>query len=322
MTVAVIKPQPITTRDSSNKMPLTEIQSDSGTGDTTHSTWRKVIKLIRERPLPFSYAAFRKWALSELANVPYGSGAGKYVPGYAALCLVEMNCVTFVEQFMALALTALAADSLPKPTTAVSDSAYTLDSLRYDSLIFNTFADNVYRLRYYPATVYDNDHRLHYFTAALLEWEKMGLMKNVAADSGTKDLRRIHFMSSHPRYYRIRDWNYIRKTEQRLSNSRRYYFPLSQYETCRRLAQDGDIVALAAATPGLDVSHVGLLSKDSTGKLLFTHASQVKMELTIEEDLAAYLAARNEGKVRVIGLYVYRPVFETAKKQINDNIAE
>ena len=71
-----------------------------------------------------------------------------------------------------------------------------------------------------------------------------------------------------------------------------------------QIAKNGDLVGLVTTVNGLDVSHCGVITIRE-GKVYMTHASSVRKQLVIAQDLVEYLSKRTT----VSGIVVFRPVF-------------
>ena len=249
-----------------------------------------ILKVIQNRQKVFCFQDFFQDNIKIFKDIKYGSGMGKFKPGAQLINVEELNCVTLIENFMAMAKTAF--------------EIHKLDSVPSNDSVFALFSINLRNFRYYlnqPATL---EHRIHYFTSALYEYEKQGLIQNIAVDSGAKFDKPICFMSCNKKKYRgIDDWKTIESYEKSLSEQPRTYFPLEDLYKYEQIAQTGDIVALATNVAGLDVSHCGFISTIE-GTLYFSHASQLQKKVVIEEDFCKYLANRTT----ITGIFVFRPL--------------
>jgi hypothetical protein len=196
----------------------------------------------------------------------------KYVPATLELPgveevvinLQELDCVTFVENVLALAL------FIRQVEPQILESELETQAV-YRRLLT--------RIRYRNGRVDGYPSRLHYFTDWILDNEAKGIVREVTAElSGVEDFRAIDFMSNHPESYRQLNsrmvFNAIQDREFYLSGLGRYRIPEDEIATRSSWIQDGDIIAATSTVDGLDVAHTGLaLWRD--GALHLLHAPLV-----------------------------------------------
>jgi hypothetical protein len=196
----------------------------------------------------------------------------KYVPATLELPgaeevvinLQELDCVTFVENVLALAL------FIRQVEPQILESELETQAV-YRRLLT--------RIRYRNGRVDGYPSRLHYFTDWILDNEAKGIVREVTAElSGVEDFRAIDFMSNHPESYRQLNsrmvLNAIQDREFYLSGLGRYRIPEDEIATRSSWIQDGDIIAATSTVEGLDVAHTGLaLWRD--GALHLLHAPLV-----------------------------------------------
>jgi hypothetical protein len=226
-----------------------------------------------------SYAAWAALVANAWQGIPYGSGGAGLGPEMLLLNLNQMDCMTAIENLMALHL-------------AYKERFLSLEGV----------ASKLLQVRYkaYPPCRWED--RYHYLTHAFIEWEKAGY--GVWLPLGEKDTHLIRYISQNSKKYRgFRDWELIQEIEQQLTKRPRYFIPSADIHHWLPALRDGDIVAFVPTEGGLDVSHVGVfLGKE--GRPTFAHASLVAKKWVIDEDLCAYLDRRKE-KIR--GITVFRP---------------
>ncbi len=256
---------------------------------------RQVIEIVRANSHPFRADAFFEHFTRRYRGVPYGAATAAmlrgYKEGHTLINFESMDCVTFLENYLAAALTCQQADALPQ--------------MPADSWILESFLLNLERVRYFGGQNCTWEDRIYYFTQALEELESQGLLQDIGAIAGQPFRKRIHYLSSNKtKYPGIRDWSRIAHYEARLSEAGLHWFPLERIEQYAAVAQSGDLVALATDVKGLDVSHCGLIHVHE-GALYFTHASSVKKRIVYQQDLDDYLSKRTS----ITGLFVYRPTF-------------
>jgi hypothetical protein len=196
----------------------------------------------------------------------------KYVPATLELPgaeevvinLQELDCVTFVENVLALAL------FIRQVEPQILESELETQAV-YRRLLT--------RIRYRNGRVDGYPSRLHYFTDWILDNEAKGIVREVTAElSGVEDFRAIDFMSNHPESYRQLNsrmvLNAIQDREFYLSGLGRFRIPEDEIATRSSWIQDGDIIAATSTVDGLDVAHTGLaLWRD--GALHLLHAPLV-----------------------------------------------
>jgi len=220
------------------------------------------------------------------------------VPGEERLVieLEELDCVTFVENVLALArfvqtvpdeLLVARTGDLQRPLFA-----WTLEDIRYRGG----------ELRGYPS-------RLHYFSEWISDNDVMGLVRDVSqALGGVADAEPIDFMTTHADAYRQlgEDPDFIvelRAVEGRLSAGPRYYIPEDRIAGVESGIQDGDIIAATSTVPGLDIAHTGIaLWRD--GRLHLLHAPLAGGVVQISEVPLAERIQRIRGQD---GVMVARP---------------
>ena len=208
--------------------------------------------------------------------------------------LETLDCVTLVENVVALARLAWSADlGLARDADAFRD-AYRreLTALRY--------RDGV--LAGYPS-------RLHYFSEWIADNEASGTLVDVSRElGGVPDSSAIDFMSTHPDAYRqlsdTATLAAIAAVEARLSGEARYFVPQDSIGAVAHGVRDGDIIAATSTVAGLDVAHVGIaLWRDDELHLL--HAPLVGSHVQVSEEPLAVRIGRMRGHD---GVMVARPL--------------
>jgi len=190
--------------------------------------------------------------------------------------LRELDCTTFVENVIALSLAA-----------------------RGEKLSFDAFVDELRKIRYRNGSIDDYSSRLHYTCDWVFENQQRGIVENISRQlGGTKDVRKIHFMTSHREAYRqlTSDEQMLQKMSlrEKIINDRGgfYYLPkeqiLSQSDNIPNMA----MIAFVTSIDGLDVSHVAFAYRQN-GKLTFIHASSAAKKVIVQPaTLSEYCASR------------------------------
>jgi Protein of unknown function (DUF1460) len=200
--------------------------------------------------------------------------------------LQEFDCVLFVETVLALARTVRAID-------------YTE----------STFVQHLSGQRYRGGTRDGYCSRLHYFADWILDNQAKGIVTDLTAQLGGIPIDKpIDFMSTHrssyPQLANESDYQCILAQEARLNQQEIRYIPTEEIYKIYSQLQPGDIVAIATAVPGLDVTHTGLIDQidPQSGQVSFIHAAPGGVR--IASDLQSYV----ERVEAAIGIMVARPV--------------
>ena len=210
--------------------------------------------------------------------------------------LEELDCVTFVENVLALA----------RFVQAVPDE---LLVARTGDLQRPLFAWALEDIRYRGGELGQYPSRLHYFSEWISDKDGMGLVRDVSqALGGVADAEPIDFMTTHADAYRQlgEDPDFLselRAVEERLSSEPRYYIPEDRIAGVERGIQDGDIIAATSTVQGLDIAHTGIaLWMD--GRLHLLHAPLAGGVVQISEVPLAERIQRIRGQD---GVMVARP---------------
>lgn len=206
----------------------------------------------------------------------------------------ELDCVTFVENALALArfVRAGGVDRLASRPDAEAAYGRLLAELRYRDGIIDG----------YPS-------RLHYFSDWVADNARRGLVEDLTASlGGERDAEPIEFMSTHPEAYRqladAANLAAVRATEIELNARGRAFVPEDRIAQVASGIRDGDIIAATSTVAGLDVAHTGLaLWVDGTLRLL--HAPLVGDSVEISTVSLAERILSIEGQD---GIIVARPV--------------
>ena len=158
--------------------------------------------------------------------------------------LRELDCTTFVENCLAIALTVKSR----KPS-------------------YDTFIAELEKIRYRNGHLNGYVSRLHYFSEWIADNEKRGIVTDVTSRlGGLKFPLLLTFMSTHPDSYpQLKNSptliNKMKLIEKEVSNHHFYAIPKEQVPDHEREMVDGDIIALTTKIAGLDVTHLGLVCK-------------------------------------------------------------
>ncbi len=225
-------------------------------------------------------------------GVPYVGKTLEYEPERLIVNLREMDCMTFVENVLALA--EASASGTPS---------------------WQTYLEKLPQIRYRDGKIEDYTSRLHYTSDWIYENEKKGLIADITKEIGGVPLAMdVSFVSTHPESYMQLQSHpeYIAvmaKKEKEINSRQYYYIPKEEIDKQEAQIRTGDIVCFVTSIKGLDISHVGIVHKEGD-KMTFIHASSGKKRVIInEESLQDYVLGIKKSK----GIMVLRPQFVTER---------
>ncbi|MGH7482605.1 MAG: N-acetylmuramoyl-L-alanine amidase-like domain-containing protein [Longimicrobiales bacterium] len=245
------------------------------------------------------------WALEQgLQDLPIGeiiarigrSFVGtKYTPGTLeipgperlVINLRELDCVTFVENVLALARL-----------------------VREGGGSFEDFQRELRAIRYRGGVIDGYPSRLHYFSEWIRNNVEMQLVSAVTRElGGEADTEPIDFMGTHREAYpKLAEDDstlaVIREQERRLSEVPRYFIPEERIAEVAPRIEDGDIIAATSSIAGLDVAHTGFAIWID-GRLHLMHAPLVGEAVQISDKPLAERILDIEGQD---GIMVARPL--------------
>lgn len=179
--------------------------------------------------------------------------------------LQELDCVTYVENVLALSL-------------AASSNNFT----------YHNFKEHLKSIRYRNGELSDYASRLHYTSDWIFDNEQSGLLQNISQElSGLKETKELDFMSTHRSAYKQLAHNdaMLHKIEQaeKTINNRNgfYYLPKGGIHNKANKIPHMAVVAIVTTIDGLDTSHVGF-AYQKEGELQFIHASSAKNKVIID----------------------------------------
>jgi hypothetical protein len=200
--------------------------------------------------------------------------------------LKELDCVTLVENALALAHAVRADDS------------------------FSDFLARLEEIRYRDGRLDGYTSRLHYFSDWLLDAERKGLVRNVTREIGGEPFEKpIHFMTTNREAYRqLRDdpalVDAMRGVEERLNREELFWIPERRIAEVAPRIREGDIIAITTRIEGLEISHTGLATWVD-GRLHLLHAPDVGQPVEISQ---RPLADRIRAQRQQTGIMVARPL--------------
>lgn len=202
----------------------------------------------------------------KLIGTPYVAATLEGSPETLTVNFDGMDCTTFVETVAALAMT------IDEKRNSWQDFLYNLQQLRYRQGRVDGYSS---RLHYISDWIVDNTHR--------------GILREVTdrIPGAFYQVKTLDYMSNHrDAYPAMGDDDVYEKIKSCEVGYRSHRFPyikstdLMSKKMASRL-KEGDIIALTTKTPGLDVSHIGIVViKDGVPYLL--HASSKAGKVTID----------------------------------------
>jgi hypothetical protein len=210
------------------------------------------------------------------------------VPGTERLVvnLRELDCVTFVENVLALVRT-----------------------LRAGLADYASFQRELVHIRYRGGVLSGYPSRLHYFSEWIADNEAKGVVRDVTASLGGRmDPDSITFMTRHRESYRqLADsvtFVEVARIETTLAGRPRYFIPEAGIGAAAPRIRNGDIIAATSTLDGLDVAHTGI-ALWQRGRLHLMHAPLVGSVVEISEQP---LAERIRRIAAQDGIMVARPL--------------
>ncbi len=198
--------------------------------------------------------------------------------------LRELDCVTFVENVVALHLMLQSSDHT-----------------------FRNFCNILQRIRYRNSIIDGYLSRLHYTSEWLDDNRRKGMI-DLQHPSACRDFApNVSFMSTHcdayPALKAHPDWcREMEAIENHINTLRFCYIPKENVKAAELEIQNGDIIAITTHIKGLDIAHVGFALVQN-GRVYLLHASsETKKVIISDEPLYDYLVRRKNHS----GIFVAR----------------
>ncbi|NLZ94219.1 MAG: DUF1460 domain-containing protein [Bacteroidales bacterium] len=179
--------------------------------------------------------------------------------------LEEFDCVTYVENVLALSLSA-----------------------KSNEFNFDSFKKQLQDIRYRNGEVVDYASRLHYTSDWIYENEINNRLKNSSLQLlGRRETKEINFMSTHRSAYKqlAHDDAMLHKIEEteKHMNARGGFYYLPKQDIAAKAAEITHmaLVGFVTTIDGLDTTHVGF-AYQKDGQLTFIHASSGKVEVIVD----------------------------------------
>jgi len=201
--------------------------------------------------------------------------------------LQGLDCTTYVENVLAFGL------MLKNGESSFDNFTETLESIRYKDGELDGYAS-----------------RLHYFSEWIANNEKKGLLKDITAEIGGKEITKpINFMSTHRDLYPFlkddKNFEKVKASENYLNNQPICILAQDDIAANEHMIQSGDIIALTTSINGLDITHTGIATREKDGRIHLLHASTGSMKVEVsKKPLSEYL----KGIKKNTGIMVARPI--------------
>jgi hypothetical protein len=195
--------------------------------------------------------------------------------------LKQLDCVTFVENMVALSQTRLDKNNS-----------------------FENYKKKLQNLRYRNGVV-DYAARHHYFTDWMFEQEQKGLLKDITKDLGGEPYPKTVTLMTYKKdtaYGNMADpktFEAIRQVEAAINKRPHFYIPEAKIPAIENKLLDGDIVAITTHEKRIEIAHVGFIVKRN-GRAHLMHASSVKKQVVITEEPMADYLMKNKGQSGVM----------------------
>ena len=209
--------------------------------------------------------------------------------------LRQMDCTTFVETVLALAM-----------TTAQGSQRWT------------DYCKNLTKIRYENGVMKEYPSRNHYFIWWVESNEKMGIVKKITG-TGTSIFKSqnifIDWMSTHSDSYPMLKGNKqfikeIAEHEKGTNGKVMMYIPranLGLSQKKMKYVENGDILAICTKKKGLDTTHIGIAEWGSDGKLHLLNASQIHKKVVLESMTMQQYMKKHPTQ---LGVWVIKPIIK------------
>lgn len=219
-----------------------------------------------------------------MIDTPYGAGTLEGEPEMVTVNLDSLDCTTFVENALAMAMT------IENHRNSWQDFIYNLETLRYKDGKVDGYPS---RLHYISDWIVDNSHR--------------GNLQEVTDRIGKADyiVKTLDFMSSNRNLYpALANDETFSKIKDREIGYRSHRYPAIKPQNVKSAdIREGDIIAITTTKKGLDVTHLGI-AVEVDGEIHLMHASSKAKRVIIDPlTLSEYLRRnRTTAGIRVIRL--------------------
>ncbi|MCE6990261.1 DUF1460 domain-containing protein [Dyadobacter sp. CY323] len=206
-------------------------------------------------------------------GTPYVAGSLEGNPTERLVCKLDgLDCTTLVESSVALAV-------------AKSENSG-----------YEGYKSELTKLRYRDGIIDGYPSRLHYVLDWMYENEKRGRLEDITAKVGGIPFKKeINFMTNHANLYpamaESEVWEKVKDQETVINSREHNYIPKAGIHKAEPMLHDGDIVAFTSSVEGLDVNHMGIITKVGSRAYLIHASLTGKKVLMSSVPLAEYVAS-------------------------------
>ncbi len=180
--------------------------------------------------------------------------------------------------------------------TTLVESSISLAVAKVENLNYEGFKSELTKLRYRDGIIDGYASRLHYVLDWLYENEKRGRLTDITAKiGGIPYVKEINFMTNHAKLYPalavIDVWEKVREQESKINERDHSYIPKSDIQKAEPMLHDGDIVAFTSSVEGLDVNHMGIITKIGNRAYLLHASLGLKKVILSHVPLAEYVSS-------------------------------
>lgn len=221
-------------------------------------------------------------------GTPYVAHTLEHEPESLVINLSELDCTTFVETVFALSMT-----------------------VKSGKTEFEDFCNNLKKIRYRAGSINGYVSRLHYTSDWIFDNSNKGIVRNVAIEIGEPLMLDLNIMTSNTDRYKqlrgdIKAIDFMKKKEREITARKHFFIKASNIDKLSHELSTGDMVCYVTTIPGIDISHVGIVIKDSKGKIGFIHASSSAKKVVIDNKTVAEYVMQSK---KNIGVIFVRPLF-------------
>ena len=164
-------------------------------------------------------------------------------PEHLVINLREFDCVTFVENVVALAR-----------------------HVESGGKSFEGFGRLLQKVRYRRGHLQGYSSRLHYFSDWIHDNQKKGIVRDITLRIGGRPLRKtLTFMTEYPDLYpklkNAATFQKMKSVEKKISERSLYFISKKALRRKEDRIRDGDVIAISTNKEGLDVQHAGLAAR-------------------------------------------------------------
>lgn len=180
--------------------------------------------------------------------------------------------------------------------TTLVESAIALAVAKAENPTYEGFKNELTKLRYREGEIDGYPSRLHYILDWMYENEKRGRLEDITAKVGGVPFKKeINFMTNHANLYaplaESEVWEKVKEQENQINSREHSYIPKAGIQKAEPMLHDGDIVAFTSSVEGLDVNHMGIISKVGSRAYLIHASLSGKKVIMTNVPLAEYVAS-------------------------------